>query len=46
MFRRTIHRPAPDDESRVARFTRSLLLVGIILMAAGVLYVARYALTP
>jgi hypothetical protein len=32
-----------DDEVRVERFVGSMLLLGVLLMAAGVLYVAWYA---
>ena len=43
MSRNTTHRAsAPDDETRVARFTRALLLAGLILIVAGVLHAARY----
>jgi hypothetical protein len=35
-----------DDEVRVERFVRSMLLLGVLLIAAGVLYVAWYVLAP
>lgn len=35
-----------DDEVRVERFVVSMLLLGVLLIAAGVLYVAWYTLTP
>ena len=35
-----------DDEVRVERFVGSMLLLGVLLIAAGLLYVAWYAFAP
>lgn len=44
MIRIRVGRSAPelDDEERVARFIWSLLLAGVVLVAAGVSYLGWY----
>jgi hypothetical protein len=48
MIRMTRHRPMRDigDEERVERFVGAMLLLGVLLVAAGVLYVTWYAFGP
>jgi hypothetical protein len=36
--------PGIDDEERVERFVGSMLLLGVLIFAAGVLYVGWYVL--
>jgi hypothetical protein len=36
--------PGVEDEERVDRFVGSMLLLGVLLVAAGVLYVGWYTL--
>ena len=38
--------PRLDDERRVARFVWSRLVVGVVLVVAGVTYVAWYLMGP
>lgn len=46
MFRVGRSAPEIDDEQRVARFVWSLLLAGLVLVAAGITYLGWFLVGP